>query len=188
MSILPLIISPDPLLKQVAKEVEKVDAELQKLMDDMLQTMYHEKGIGLAAVQVGVLKRILVMDVNYESGRYENQGCGDSHCEEVHVEDSSPIYMVNPKIIKSSAELSTFSEGCLSFPEIRAEIKRPEKVEVEYLDYHGKKQILKADGILATCVQHEIDHLNGITFVDYLSKTKREMLLKKMGKLLRSRL
>ena len=188
MSALPLIISPDPRLKEVAIEVTKVDAQLQKLMDDMIVTMYNEKGIGLAAVQVGVLKRVLVMDVNYDSSRYKNQGCGDSNCGEIHIKDADPIFMVNPKIIKSSKELSTFFEGCLSFPEIRAEIKRPKTVEVEYLDYNGEKQIIKADGLLATCVQHEIDHLNGITFVDYLSKTKREMLLKKMQKLFRSRL
>lgn len=187
MTILPLTISPDPILKAVAQDVDKVDANLQKLMDDMLQTMYHEKGIGLAANQVGVLKRIIVMDVNYESGRYDVQECG-AHCHEDHLENKDPIFMVNPKIIKASKEISTFYEGCLSFPEIRAEIKRPKEVEIEYLDYHGQKQILKAHGILATCVQHEIDHLNGITFVDYLSKTKREMLAKKLQKLLRSRL
>lgn len=183
MAVLPLTISPNPLLKEVSKEVEKVDSDLQKFMDDMVDTMYEEKGVGLAAVQVGVLKRILVMDVDYEIGK-----CGENSCSDVHIKNKNPIFMVNPKIVKSSKTKSTFNEGCLSFPEIRAQIKRPKEVEIEYLDYHGKKQLLKADSLLATCVQHEIDHLDGITFVDYLSKIKRDMLLKKMQKLLKSRL
>ncbi len=178
MTILPLTISPNPILKQVSKEVEKIDADIQNLMNDMLETMYQNKGVGLAGVQVGVLKRILVIDVDYELGK-----CDEGECSEDHVTNKNPIFMVNPKITKSSKELTTFFEGCLSFPEIRAQIKRPKKVEVEYLDFNGKKQTIKADELLATCVQHEIDHLNGITFVDYLSKIKREMLLKKMHKL-----
>jgi len=179
MTILPLTISPDPLLKEVSKEVEKITPEIQKLMDDMIQTMYEERGVGLAAVQIGHLKRILVMDVSYELGK-----CDEGGCSEDHITNKNPIFVVNPKITWQSKEKSTFFEGCLSFPEIRAEIKRPKEVEVEYLDYHGKKQKMKASGLLSTCVQHEIDHLNGITFVDYLSKIKRDMLLKKMQKLL----
>lgn len=178
MNILPLVISPDPLLHQVSEPVEKVDAELQKFMDDMLNTMYAEQGIGLAAVQVGVLKRILVMDINYRAEGCDDHGCGHSH----NITNQKPLFLVNPKIIKASKEKSDYFEGCLSFPEIRADISRPKQVAVEYLDYNGDKQILEADGILATCVQHEIDHLNGITFVDYLSKLKQEIILKKMKK------
>ena len=181
MSILPLTISPNPLLKQVSKEVEKIDETTRKFMDDMVETMYHERGVGLSAVQVGKLLRILVMDVNYEIGK-----CGEGHCGEDHISNKNPLYLVNPKITWASKELSTFYEGCLSFPSIRAKIKRPKEVEVEYLDYQGQKQKIKAEGLLATCVQHEIDHLNGITFVDYLSKIKRDMLLKKMAKMLKN--
>lgn len=182
MAALALIISPDPLLKKVSAEVEKVDAEIQKLMDDMLLTMYLEKGVGLSAVQVGVLKRVVVMDVEYDLGR-----CDEGHCGEVHITNKNPIFMVNPKVIRSSKETSSFFEGCLSFPEIRADIKRPKEVEIEYLDYFGEKKTIKTTGLMATCVQHEIDHLDGITFVDYLSKIKRDMLLKKMRKLLGTR-
>ncbi len=140
----------------------------------MLETMYHEDGIGLAAVQVGVLKRILVMDVNQDS-KYDNEENNNNI-------SGNPFYVVNPQIIKSSKETSVLYEGCLSFPEIRADVTRPKKVTVKYLDYYGKEQILEADGLLATCVQHEIDHLNGITFVDYLSRIKKAMLLKKLIK------
>jgi peptide deformylase len=180
MALLPLKIFPDPVLKKIAKEVEKVDSALQKLMDDMAQTMYDQKGLGLAANQVGVLKRVLVMDTTYDSPRY----CSDHGCNEDHQspEDKNTIFMVNPKIIKSSKETSKYPEGCLSFPELRAIVKRPKSVTVEYLDYHGKKQTINAEDLQATCVQHEIDHLDGITFVDHLSKIKREMLLKKLNK------
>ena len=181
MAILPLVISPNPLLKEVSIEVNQIDKSVQKFMDDMVETMYQEKGVGLSAVQVGSLVRIVVMDVSYELGR-----CDEGHCGDSHATNKNPIYMVNPKIIWSSKNLSSCHEGCLSFPEIRAEIKRPATIEVEFLDYYGHKQTLKAEGLLATCVQHEIDHLNGITFVDYLSKMKREMLLKKMNKMLKS--
>ena len=178
MNILPLIISPDPLLYKISEPVEKIDAELQKFMDDMLTTMYAEQGIGLAAVQVGVLKRILVMDINYRAEGCDDNGCGHAH----NIINQNPLFLVNPKIIKTSKEKSDYFEGCLSFPEIRADISRPKQVTVEYLDYHGNKQIMEADGVLATCVQHEIDHLNGITFIDYLSKLKQEMVIKKMKK------
>ena len=177
MTNLELRIFPDPILKEKSKEVDIVDSKIQKLMDDMLEAMYNERGVGLAAVLTGHLKRILVMDVSYGIEK-----CGDGGCHDIHVTDKNPIFMVNPKIISTSKKQNSFSEGCLSFPEIRAEIKRPEIVEIEYLDYNGKKQILEADGLLSTCVQHEIDHLNGITFIDYLSKIKRDMLLKKMYK------
>ena len=177
--VLPLITYPDPLLKQVSKPVEKVDEQLQEFMDNMLVTMYEEGGIGLAAVQVGVLKRILVMDENYNH-RYKKNS--DVVHADSKVESSNPIFIINPKIIKASKALSDFNEGCLSFPEIRVEIKRPKEVTVEYLDYYGNNCQTEFDGILATCVQHEIDHLNGITLIDHVSRLKREMLIKKMKK------
>ena len=180
MKALPLVIAPDPILKKTSEPVEKVDAEIQKLMDGMLATMYREKGVGLAAVQVGVLKRILVMDVEYEVEDHDHDHHHD--CGGVHVSNTDPIFMVNPKIVKASKENTVFNEGCLSFPDVRAEVERPETVVVEYLDYHGEKKILEAEGLLATCVQHEIDHLNGVTFVDHISKLKREVILKKMKK------
>ena len=179
MKILPLVTYPNSLLKQVSKPVEKIDEELQKFMDDMVTTMHDEGGIGLAAVQVGILKRILVMDEGYNH-RYSKNS--DGVHSDPKIENSNPIFVINPKIIKASKELSSFEEGCLSFPDVRVEIKRPKEVTVEHLDYNGKKTISEFDGILATCVQHEIDHLNGITLIDHLSKLKRDMLIKKMKK------
>lgn len=181
MAILPIITFPNPLLKQVSKPVEKVDRHIQKFMDDLLETMYDDRGVGLAAVQVGELKRILVMDVDYKI-----EGCnGDHghHHDHDHIVGKNPLFLVNPEIISASKEISTYNEGCLSFPELHAEISRPAKVKVKYLDYHGKEQVLEAEGLLATCVQHEIDHLNGITFIDHLSKLKRDIAIKKFKKL-----
>ena len=178
--ILPLIIAPDPLLKQVSKPVEKVDDALRAFMDDMVQTMYAQRGIGLAAVQVGVLKRVLVMDVDYEQD--DNHYHDHTHCGGVHVINTNPIYLVNPEIIEESPEMSIYNEGCLSFPDARAEVLRPKKVKVKYLDYQNCEQIREMDELLATCVQHEIDHLDGITFVDHISKLKRDLILKKMIK------
>lgn len=192
MSVLPLVTFPNPLLKQVSKPVEKITPEIQKLMDDMLQTMYQEGGVGLAAVQVGVLKRILVIDVSYTT----DGNCGDHHCGEVHVKNTKPIFMVNPQILEQSKENYIFNEGCLSFPGARAEVERPKDVVIKYLDYYGEEKILaskdsaslkkyrnsEVDNLLAVCVQHEIDHLNGVTFVDHISKLKREIILKKLKK------
>lgn len=171
--ILDLVKFPDPLLKKVSKEIDNIDDNLRKFMDNMLDTMYSEGGIGLAAVQVGALKRILVVHIQ-DDNRYEkNQKT--NHKQEL-------FFIINPKFTYQSKETSTFCEGCLSFPEITADVIRPKEIEIEYLDYYGKKQKLKADGLLATCIQHEIDHLNGITFVDHLTKLKKDMLLKKLTK------
>ena len=179
MNILPLVTSPNPLLKKVSQPVLVVNDELRKLMDDMVQTMYAEGGIGLAAVQVGVLKRVLVIDIDYEEeGLHHHHGS----CNGVHVKNANPMYFVNPEIIEKSEELSSFNEGCLSFPGARAEVERPAEVRVKFLDYYGKEQVLNMSGIMATCIQHEIDHLNGITFIDHISKLKRDMILKKMNK------
>ena len=179
MPILPIIIAPNPLLKKKSLPVIKVDDDLQRLMDNMLATMYSQKGVGLAAVQVGVLKRVIVMDVEYSIDECDGS---HHHHKHNHISGQNPMFLVNPEIIRSSKEDSVFFEGCLSFPEIRADISRPKMVTVKYLDYNGKEQILEAKNLLATCVQHEIDHLNGITFINYLSKLKQEIILKKLKK------
>ena len=172
MTILSIITWPDQRLKQISKEVVKVTKGTQKLMDDMLETMYAAQGIGLAAIQVGVLERVLVMDINYGSTRYD----------ENDQTKSEPLYMVNPKIISSSNHITKYKEGCLSFPGQYSNVARPDKVDIEYLDYDGNKQILKAEGLVAICVQHEIDHLDGIVFVDHISKLKKDLILKKLTK------
>jgi peptide deformylase len=182
MKILPLIIAPDPFLKKISKPVEAVDDDLKEFMKKMVATMYQENGIGLASVQVGVLKRVLVMDVDYEIDDHHHH-----HDEEgfsgVHVTNSNPQYFINPEIIEFSKNNSSFNEGCLSFPGARAEVIRPESIKLKYLDFNGEKQVKEFDGISATCLQHEIDHLNGITFVDKISPLKREMILKRMKKI-----
>jgi len=164
MTIRKILIEPNKLLRQISKVVEKVGLEEKKLMDDMLETMYEAPGIGLAAIQIGVPKRIIVLDISRDQNKQE------------------PRYFVNPVIKIKNEEKSTYEEGCLSVPDQFAEIERPNSCEVEYLDYDGKKQILKAEGLLATCIQHEMDHLEGILFIDYLSKLKKSMIIKKLSK------
>ena len=164
MSVKKILTEPNKLLRQVSQPVERVSEDERKLMDDMLETMYAAPGIGLAAIQIGIPKRIIVMDISRDENKKE------------------PIYFVNPVIKKKNLEKAVYEEGCLSVPGQFAEIERPNSCEVEYLDYSGKKQILKADGLLATCVQHEMDHLEGILFIDYLSKLKKSMILKKLSK------
>ena len=165
MTIKTILTEPNKLLRQVSLLVEKVGNEERQLMDDMLETMYEAKGIGLAAIQIGVPKRIIVMDLSKEEGKKE------------------PRYFVNPIIKNKSEKISTYEEGCLSVVSVFAEVDRPSTCEVEYLDYNGDKKILKADGLLATCIQHEMDHLEGILFIDYLSKLKKSMIIKKLSKL-----
>ena len=165
MSVKKILTEPNKILRQVSISVEKVGDEERALMDNMLDTMYDAPGIGLAAIQIGVPKRIIVMDI----GRDENK--------------KEPRYFVNPVIKKKNEELAKYEEGCLSVPDQFAEIERPNSCEVEYLDYDGKKQLLKADGLLATCIQHEMDHLEGILFIDYLSKLKKSMIIKKLSKI-----
>ena len=165
MTIRKILIEPNKLLRQISKVVEKVGLEEKKLMDDMLETMYEAPGIGLAAIQIGVPKRIIVLDISRDQNKQE------------------PRYFVNPVIKIKNEEKSTYEEGCLSVPDQFAEIERPNSCEVEYLDYHGKKQLLKAVGLLATCIQHEMDHLEGILFIDYLSKLKKSMIIKKLSKI-----
>ena len=165
MSVKKILTEPNKLLRQVSKSVDAVGENERRLMDDMLDTMYEAPGIGLAAIQIGVPKRIIVMDI----GRDENK--------------KEPRFFVNPVIKNKNVEKVKYEEGCLSVPDQFAEIERPNTCEVEYLDYHGKKQLLKADGLLATCIQHEIDHLEGILFIDYLSKLKKTMIIKKLSKI-----
>tara|TARA_B100000965_G_C19558276_1_gene743264 strand:+ start:312 stop:836 length:525 start_codon:yes stop_codon:yes gene_type:complete len=164
MSKINILTIPNPILRKVSKPVPKVDKEIKKLMDNMLETMYDAPGIGLAAVQIGVLKRVIVIDLSKES------------------EKKNPLFFVNPKIIQKSKELVSYEEGCLSIPNQFAEVKRPNSCTINYLDYEGKTQEIKTDGLLATCIQHEIDHLNGILFIDYLSKLKKDLILKKVKK------
>ena len=159
-----IIIEPDPILRKKSKSLEKVDNELRKLMDDMLETMYSAPGIGLAAVQIGILKRLIVIDLS----------SGD--------QKKNPLYLVNPEIIFRSKTTSIREEGCLSLPGHFAEVERPSECHINYIDYNGNKKVLKAEGLLSTCIQHEIDHLNGILFIDYLSKLKRDMIIKKLKK------
>ena len=165
MTIRKILIEPDPFLRQKSIKVEEVNDEIRTLMDDMLDTMYNAPGIGLAAIQVGVAKRIIVIDLSRDD------------------EKKTPLYFVNPEIITNSDNDSTYEEGCLSVPGQFAEINRPDKCKVKYLDYNGNEEILDAEGLLATCIQHEIDHLEGILFIDYLSKLKKSMIIKKLSKL-----
>ena len=164
MTIRTILTEPNEILRQVSKPVESVGKDEQKLMDDMLETMYQAKGIGLAAIQIGIPKRIIVLDIS------KNE------------EKKNPMYFVNPVIKNKNEQLSTYEEGCLSVPNQFAEINRPSNCELEYLDYNGKKKNLKAEGLLATCIQHEMDHLEGILFIDYLSKLKKTMIIKKLSK------
>ena len=170
MSIKIILTEPNKKLREVSKPVEKVGSEEQKLMDDMLDTMYAANGIGLAAIQIGVPKRIIVMDINKDKDKKE------------------PRYFVNPVIKNKDNSKKTYEEGCLSVPNQFAEIDRPEKCEIDYLDYNGEKKTLKAEGLLATCIQHEMDHLEGILFIDYLSKLKKSMIIKKLSKIKPSRI
>jgi peptide deformylase len=165
MSVKKILTEPNKLLREVSKSVDKVGDEERALMDDMLETMYDAPGIGLAAIQIGIPKRIIVMDISRDEDKKE------------------PRYFVNPIIKNKNKEKAKYEEGCLSVPDQFAEIERPNSCEVEYLDYDGKKQLLKADGLLATCIQHEMDHLEGILFIDYLSKLKKSMIIKKLSKI-----
>jgi len=165
MAVRTILTEPNKILRQVSKTVEKVGKDERELMDDMLDTMYSANGIGLAAIQVGVPKRIIVMDISKDENKKE------------------PMYFVNPVIKNKNPVKSTYEEGCLSVPNQFAEIDRPSKCDIEFLDYNGNQQTISADGLFATCIQHEMDHLEGILFIDHLSKLKKSMILKKLSKL-----
>ena len=164
MALREILIEPNKILREKSLKVEQVNKDLQTLMDDMLETMYAAPGIGLAAIQVGAPKRVIVLDLAKKDS------------------PKNPMYFVNPEIIEKSKTNSTYEEGCLSVPGQFAEIDRPDKCHIKYLDYHGQPQEIKAEGMLATCIQHEIDHLEGILFIDYLSKLKKSMVVKKLSK------
>jgi len=159
-----ILIEPDPILRKKCESLEQVDDDVRKLMKEMLETMYEAPGIGLAAVQVGILKRLIVIDISKDK------------------EKRDPLFLVNPKIVHQSKETSIYEEGCLSLPGQFAEIERPAKCVLKYINYNGNEEELKAEGLLATCIQHEVDHLNGILFIDYLSKLKKDMIIKKLVK------
>ena len=169
MSIRPLVILPDPVLRQVSKPVERVDDDVRKFARDMLETMYDAPGIGLAAIQVGEPIRMLVIDLAKE-------------CEE-----PAPQTFINPEILERSDARSVYEEGCLSIPDYFAEVERPASVRVKFLDGDGKEQEMVAEGLLATCLQHEIDHLNGVLFIDHISKLKRDIVMRKFKKLAKDR-
>ena len=164
MAIKTILTEPNKILRQISNPVDHVGEEEQKLMDDMLETMYAAPGIGLAAIQIGIPKRIITMDISREK------------------ENKNPLHFINPEIAWKADEDIIYEEGCLSVPNQFAEINRPKECHVKYLDYFGQPQLLKAQGLLATCIQHEIDHLEGILFIDYLSKLKKTMIIKKLSK------
>jgi peptide deformylase len=164
MTARPILTAPDPRLQAVSTDVERVDDEIRALVTDMTDSMYAAEGIGLAAIQIGVAKRILVIDLDQKEG------------------NKNPRAFINPKITWASEEMATYVEGCLSVPEIWDDVERPARVKCEYLDIDGKPQTLEADGLLATCLQHEMDHLNGVLFIDHLSRLKKSMAVKKLTK------
>ena len=164
MTLRQILTEPNKILREKSLFVEKIDEDLQKLMDDMLETMYAAPGIGLAAIQVGIPKRVIVLDIAQKDG------------------PRNPMFFINPEITERSKNNLTYEEGCLSVPGQFAEIDRPDKCHIKYLDYHGQPKEIKAEGMLATCIQHEIDHLEGILFIDYLSKLKKSMIVKKLSK------
>ena len=164
MTIRKILTEPDPFLRQKSLKIEEVNNEIRSLMDDMLETMYNAPGIGLAAIQIGVPKRVIVIDLSKND------------------EKKNPLYFINPEILNKSKNDASYEEGCLSVPNQFAEISRPDTCKVRYLDYNGEEKILEAEGLLATCIQHEMDHLEGILFIDYLSKLKKSMIIKKLSK------
>ena len=164
MALRKILTEPNKILREKSLKVEKIDKDLQILMDDMLETMYSAPGIGLAAIQVGVPKRIIVLDISSKD------------------EPKNPMYFINPEIVEKSENFSTYEEGCLSVPGQFAEINRPYKCHIKYLDYYGQPKEIKAEGMLATCIQHEMDHLEGVLIIDYLSKLKKSMIIKKLSK------
>ena len=168
MALLDILTVPNPVLKQVSTPVERVDDDLRRLMDDMLETMYAAPGIGLAAIQVGVPKQVIVMDL-------ARQG-----------EPPQPRYFVNPQILWSSEDTAPYEEGCLSVPEVYDEVDRPARVKLRYLDYHGQEVTEDAEGLFAVCIQHEMDHLKGVLFIDHLSRLKRERAVARVRKLART--
>lgn len=170
MTIIPILIAPHPVLRQKAAGIQSITKETERLLDDMLATMYDAPGIGLAAPQIGQSLRLVTIDLGERSGSEDGK-------------ITDPLKMINPEIIGKSKETSIYEEGCLSIPGVSAEVTRPERIKLRYTDLKGKLHEIDADGLLATCIQHEIDHLNGVLFIDYLSKLKRDVIMRKMKKL-----
>ena len=164
MSVRNIIIEPDPILRKKSAELENVDDNTRKLLDDMLKTMYNAPGIGLAAIQIGIPKRLVVMDLSKDPNKKE------------------PMFFVNPEIVAKSETMVTYEEGCLSIPNQFAKIARPNSCKVKFLDFDGIEKELRADGLFSTCIQHEVDHLNGVLFIDHLSKLKKDIIIKKVSK------
>lgn len=168
MTVLPIVIAPDPRLKEVSQPVTTITPDILQLLDDMVDTMYAAKGVGLSAVQVGVMQRVVVMDADQGDEDDDNRG--------------KVLRMINPEIVESGKEPNVYKEGCLSFPGQYSDVERPKIVTVRYMDEHGKTITTQMDGLAATCIQHEIDHMNGIVFVDHISRLKRDMIMKKLIK------
>jgi peptide deformylase len=164
MALRDILILPDKRLRLVSEPVRKIDGDIRRLVDDMFETMYEAPGIGLAAIQVGAPRRVITMDLSKDDAPQE------------------PRIFINPELLWTSEETATYEEGCLSIPEYYEEVTRPAQVRVKYLDLDGKEQVLEAGGLLATCLQHEIDHLNGVLFIDHISKLKRDRVIKKYAK------
>ncbi|MDQ0511934.1 peptide deformylase [Ancylobacter amanitiformis] len=173
MSIRPLVIIPDNRLRLISDPVTRVDARVRAIVEDMFETMYDAPGVGLAAIQVGIPERIITIDV----GSRDSEGDGDEE------EKKRPVALINPEIIGVSEEMSVYQEGCLSIPDYYADVERPKRVRVRFLDLNGETQEVEADGLFATCVQHEVDHLDGVLFIDHISKLKRDRVMKKFTKL-----
>lgn len=181
MTIREIVKLPDPILRRASAEIETVDDDVRRLLDDMLETMYDAPGIGLAAIQIGVPKRIVTIDTSTR-GRDDD----DEEAAEDTDAEPGPLFLINPVILSASDDRSVYEEGCLSIPDYYAEVERPAEVHVEYVGYDGRKHELKADGLLATCIQHEVDHLDGRLFIDYLSKLKRDLVVRKFAKAART--
>jgi len=183
MAILPIIAAPDPVLKQISRPVEVFDAELETLVNDMFETMYDAPGIGLAAIQVGVPLRVVVVDLQEPVEGEEPESCEDEGCGHDHVvRKREPRVFINPVVLDPSEEYSVYNEGCLSVPDIYAEVERPAAVRLRWQDLKGEAHEEAMDGMMATCIQHELDHLEGVLFIDHLSRLKRSMALKKLEK------
>ena len=186
MTIRPIIEVPDARLKTVSQPVAEVCDETRALMDDMLETMYDANGIGLAAIQIGVASRIIVMDISPSQKDADKESDDETGSKDRYdlsgLEDEGPRFFVNPEIVWTSDEMNNYQEGCLSVPGFYDDVERPAQCRVKFLDYHGVEQEIDCDGLLATCIQHELDHLNGIVFLDHLSRLKRQMILKKIRK------
>ena len=184
MAILPILEVPDPRLKTISTPVETFDDELKTLVDDMFETMYEAPGIGLAAIQVGVPKRVLVIDLQETDTSEETADCGDDGCGHDHRPViKNPRVFINPEILDPSEDYSLYSEGCLSVPDQYADVERPAAIRARWHDLDGKVHEEEMEGLMATCLQHEMDHLEGILFIDHLSRLKRQMVLKKLNKM-----